>query len=35
MLAKIERVWQQLDMFKNPECLLLENKIKENKGRIQ
>ena len=28
-------MWKQLEMFKNPECLLLENTIKENKLRIQ
>ena len=34
MLAKIQRIWHQLDTFRNSECLLIENKIKENKERI-
>ena len=34
LLVKIQKMWKQLEMFKNPECLLLENRIKENKQRI-
>ena len=35
MVSKIQRVHEKLDQFANPECIMIEDKIRINKLRIQ